>query len=282
VSPGKDARDYTCGLLSYDGHDGTDIRLPSLAVMLKGVHVLAAAPGKVRAIRDGMDDVSLRDADPLSIKGREAGNAVVLEHGDSWETQYSHLLKGSVKVRPGQRVQAGEALGMIGLSGKTEFPHVHFEVRHDGIPLDPFTGLQLGAQCGARAAPLWDAVTLDKLRYQASGILASGFAKDRPLPSDARLGEYEKSVYHDPPMIAYWVDVFGVQAGDEEEIRIVSEDGEVLVATKRVLQRNRAQHFAYVGKLKRGRWPAMPVRGFYILYRDGKKLLENSAVATFQ
>ena len=43
--PGPGASDYTCGTMSYDGHDGVDIRLPTVAAMHKGVDVLAAAAG---------------------------------------------------------------------------------------------------------------------------------------------------------------------------------------------------------------------------------------------
>src|SRR4051812_32631471 len=50
--------DYMCGFLTYDGHDGTDIRVPNLTAMKKGVNVVAAADGKVRAIRDEMEDVN--------------------------------------------------------------------------------------------------------------------------------------------------------------------------------------------------------------------------------
>lgn len=59
-APGREARDYRCGLLAYDGHKGTDLRVIDAAVLERGVAVLAAAPGRVRAVRDGMQDVSVR------------------------------------------------------------------------------------------------------------------------------------------------------------------------------------------------------------------------------
>ena len=60
--PGPGARDFTCQGLSYDGHKGTDIALPTLAAMAQGVRVRAAAPGVVRARRDG-------------VRPRQAGHA---------------------------------------------------------------------------------------------------------------------------------------------------------------------------------------------------------------
>src|SRR5215831_9272833 len=52
--PGPAARDYRCGSLTYDGHKGTDIRIPDRSLFERGVAVLAAASGRVRALRDGM------------------------------------------------------------------------------------------------------------------------------------------------------------------------------------------------------------------------------------
>src|SRR4051794_27387255 len=127
--PGPGSRDYRCGHLTYDSHKGTDIRVIDLPAFRRGVPVLAAAAGRVRAVRDGMPDVSVRDPSAAPVAGREAGNSVVIEHGEGWETQYAHLRKGSVAVRPGDRVEGGQPLGMTGLSGNTEFPHLHFEVR---------------------------------------------------------------------------------------------------------------------------------------------------------
>ncbi len=112
--PGPGGRDHTCGSLTYDGHKGTDIRVPGRPEMAAGVAVLAAAPGVVRARRDGEADRAASQAGP------EAGNAVVLDHGGGWESQYSHLRQGSVAVATGQRVAAGSRLGLFGWSGRAE------------------------------------------------------------------------------------------------------------------------------------------------------------------
>src|SRR5690606_36681308 len=55
--PGPGVRDPRCGGLTYDGHDGTDFALPTDADLARGVAVLAAAPGTIRAVRDGMEDI---------------------------------------------------------------------------------------------------------------------------------------------------------------------------------------------------------------------------------
>ena len=108
-------RDYACGARTYDGHDGTDFRVPSMAAVRAGVAVLAAADGVVAGVRDGMPDVSIRETGKEAVKDRECGNGLVLRHADGWETQYCHLAQGSVAVRRGQTVRAGERLGLVGL-----------------------------------------------------------------------------------------------------------------------------------------------------------------------
>src|SRR5215213_7064057 len=122
--PGPGARDFQCGSLTYDGHNGTDFRLPSAAAQTAGIDVLAAADGKVLRIRDGMEDVSVRAGGQESVDGSECGNGAVITHAGGWETQYCHMARGSVSVRPGDEVRAGQKIGRIGLSGITEFPHL--------------------------------------------------------------------------------------------------------------------------------------------------------------
>src|SRR3954464_1402100 len=71
---GPAARDYRCGFLTYDGHKGTDIRVIDADALRRGVGVLAAAAGRVRAVRDGMADVTVNALKDSAVAGREAGN----------------------------------------------------------------------------------------------------------------------------------------------------------------------------------------------------------------
>jgi hypothetical protein len=95
--PGSGTRDYTCGTLVNDGHNGTDIRVPDLATQRAGVDVLAAADGAVLRTRDEMPDVSVATAGHTSVEGRNCGNGLLIDHGGGWETQYCHLARGSVR-----------------------------------------------------------------------------------------------------------------------------------------------------------------------------------------
>ncbi|MFA5812305.1 MAG: M23 family metallopeptidase [bacterium] len=63
------------------------------------------------------------------------GTGVEIDHGKGFATRYCHL--GGLFVRRGARVVAGETIGHIGVSGRTTGPHLHFEVRVHGRPVDP-------------------------------------------------------------------------------------------------------------------------------------------------
>ena len=100
--------------------------------------MLAAATGMVRGCATAGKMLSVRIAGEGSVKGRECGNGVVLAHPGGWETQYCHMAKGSVRVKTGETVTAGTVLGLVGMSGDAEFPHLHLAVRHNGEKIDPF------------------------------------------------------------------------------------------------------------------------------------------------
>ena len=132
LDPSSQARDYQCGSRTYDGHKGMDFRLPSLRAQRAGVNVLAAAPGRVLRVRDGVPDMSVRERGIGAVNGRECGNGVVVDHGEGWSTQYCHMAQGSLLVKPGDKVEASQPLGRVGLSGMTEYPHLHFAVTFQG------------------------------------------------------------------------------------------------------------------------------------------------------
>lgn len=266
---GPEVADYRCGALSYDGHKGTDFRLVDLPAMNRGTVVRAAAAGTVRAIRDGEPDISA-DECTRSLDDREAGNAVVLVHDAGWETQYSHLMNGSITVRTGQQVRAGEALGLIGLSGNSTFPHLDFTVRHDGRIVDPFGGGPSSA-CAATGAPLWTAAAATQLAYLPGAVLLAGFAAQIPERRDVRRGAHRAREFSTlAPLLVFWVDMFGLAAGDIERFRILAPDGTVVAEREQRLDKAAHQHFQTIGQLRPdlGAWPPGTYRGEYLLLRD--------------
>ena len=70
------------------------------------------------------------------------GNIVILQHPGGVETRYAHQSQLSVTV--GQQVSAGDVLGAVGATGDATGPHLHFEVRLNGQPVDPGPSLGLG------------------------------------------------------------------------------------------------------------------------------------------
>lgn len=274
--PGPGWSDYACGRLSYDGHDGTDFRLFSLKQMTQGVEVLAAASGVVVGTRDGEPDVSIRDAPPAPNVHKEAGNGARIDHGNGWFTQYSHLRKGSLRVRRGQRVAVGEVLGLVGLSGQTEFPHVHFSVAKAGRNLDPFAP-QAGSPCGATASALWSPAARARLAYQASGVLLGGFA-DRVLDQRELQGgeKFQPALAPSAAAIVLHVEVFGVRAGDVEEVAVTDARRRTLVERRDTLARDQAVRRVHLGKRRSAaNWPAGEYVGRYVLRRGDKVVAES-------
>lgn len=270
--PGPGRRDYACGRLSRDGDTGTDFRLPNLEWMRRGVPVLAAAAGQVTRVRDGMPDVNVDTVGQASLDGKWAGNAVVIDHGDGWETQYSHLRKGSILVRPGDRVRAGEALGLIGLSGNTEFPHVEFSVRRGRDAVDPFVGPDGTTACDDPRAPMWTDAALESLPYIETAPLQGGFTGD-PSPSaeEARAGGYEAETLTQPPVLVFWTEVMGAMAGDLQEVTIRDPKGRVVHQWREKIPKSNILWFAFSGRRTPPEgWAPGPYTGVYRLLRDGE------------
>ncbi|MFL5201971.1 MAG: M23 family metallopeptidase, partial [Microvirga sp.] len=173
--PTPGASDYQCGTLTYDTHDGTDIRVPNMAVQKAGVDVVAAADGKVASTREGVPDAFVKEEDRERISQIGCGNAAVIDHGNGWRTAYCHMAKGSLTVRSGREVKAGDKIGQIGLSGLTEFPHLHFTLIKDGKPIDPFAYGAPEKSCGGGTS-LWEASLQRALAFQGGSVLNKGFA----------------------------------------------------------------------------------------------------------
>ena len=269
-------KDYQCGALTYAGHKGTDIRIVDLDAFQSGVPVLAAARGRVRAIRDSMKDISIRAPGAPSVVGREAGNSVVIEHGDGWETQYAHMRLGSVKVRAGDYVEAGDVLGTVGMSGETEFPHLHFEVRRNGRAVDPFDGTDGAQPCGAGADSLWTARAARTLVYRTSGVLDAGISGSEPAMANGELDRATlKPLLKSSGPAIFWVQLYGLREGDVQELRFTGPDGKVIAERRVPVTRNLAQSLAYIGASRRFfSWSAGTYRGEYALIRGAEKVVE--------
>lgn len=166
--------DYACGNRTYDtaagyNHRGSDFLLWPFAWLRldqKAVEVVAAADGTILGKDDGHPDHSCVNDPALPW------NAVYLQHADGSRTWYGHLQNGSLTAKPvGATVARGEYLGLVGSSGNTSAPHLHFEVYDSAGALnDPY----LGACNGMNATSWWSS----QRPYDDSAInrVATGFA----------------------------------------------------------------------------------------------------------
>ena len=100
---------------------------------------------KVRKFHEGMD-FSAKTGTPIFATGDGVvqradnsvsgyGNHIVIRHGFGYETLYGHLSK--YKCRPGQRVKRGDIIGYVGSTGRSEAPHLHYEVHKNNEVVNP-------------------------------------------------------------------------------------------------------------------------------------------------
>lgn len=267
--PGPGRKDYRCGTLTTDGHDGVDIRLRTMQDMAQGYAVVAAASGIVLRVRDGEPDISSRKR--TDRNGRDAGNGVVIDHGNGWETQYSHMMMNSLTVRIGQRVAAGQRLGLVGLSGNSEFPHLHFTVRQAGRAVDPFTGAAVPGQCHAEErAALWSAETARVLRYIPTTVIASGLASEVPPRAVAERLDAPLAVPRNAPLLL-WVDVSGARDGDIQSFTITGPTGQSAHLQQLRVDGGGLSWFAFSGKKAPPKgWQTGRYLGHYTLKRGGQ------------
>lgn len=271
-------RDYRCGARSYNGHDGTDIRIRNQEIQKRGVEVLAAAPGRVTGGRNDMEDVSIRVAGKAAIAGKECGNGVIIEHADGWSTQYCHLAKSSIRVKPGDQIKTGQPIGLVGLSGDTEFFHLHFTVRRHGKIVDPFAHGAPENACGAGRS-LWAASLGEQMQYRPREIIDYGFAGIAPTMELIESGEIEKHfITSGSDALVAYVRAIGLQAGDQQTLAVQGPGG-ISMPTNALpaLDRDKAQFLVIAGKKRTGTaWPAGRYTAAYTVTRDGAEVLRKT------
>lgn len=254
VDPSAQAKDYTCGSATYDQHNGVDFRLLSAKATDAGVAVLAAANGMVKATRDGVPDIFLRDNKPGAVKGRECGNGVVIVHTGGWETQYCHMKQGSVSVSRRQHVKRGQKLGLVGFSGMADFAHLHLTVRHNGKLVDPFAPDAAAGACGFKVKDggLWRRDAIAPFGYRNGEIIATGFTAS---PPDLERLETDHTAFApvrtDSPALLYYARFINLLAGDRVRLVVNGPGGPLIEQLSEPLERNKATYFSFAGKRRR-------------------------------
>lgn len=110
-----------------DGELGGGFGAPRRKHAHTGLDLLAPAGTTVRASRSGL----------VQFVGSQGayGLMVIVDHGDDQSSYYAHLRRALVVA--GDQVEAGQPLGECGKTGNATTPHLHFEIRRDGVPIDP-------------------------------------------------------------------------------------------------------------------------------------------------
>lgn len=99
---------------TLQSHQGVDYTVP------EGSSVFATADGVVRE---------------TATRNSTSGKTVVIDHGNGYETRYAHL--GEINVQKGQRVRRGDIIALSGNTGLSLAPHLHYEIRYEGMRVDP-------------------------------------------------------------------------------------------------------------------------------------------------
>ena len=287
-APGPDRADYNCKSQTQDKHNGIDIVLADTSVMAVGVAVQAAAAGRVIALRNGMPDIVATKERAKLIQKQGCGNVLIIGHGNGWQTRYCHLKNDSLVVKKGDRVDAGQVIAQVGLSGLTEFPHLHFMVQRNKKDqkiqyFDPFDGGQYGdgacTQNNEKAlAGFWG----DLHAYQPAAVLP-------PVLSGARRS---RSTMWDPqpmtlptssPALIIQARGFHAQKDDEWRFSLESPNGQTR-QLKTIIQardRQRVQAFSGIKQPKGGFMPGV-WRATVELVRNGITLGKRSTSLVLQ
>jgi hypothetical protein len=100
-----------------------------------GVDAIAAADATVVHVQEGMPEGTPGSFAPGVTATNADGNAVILDLGGRRFALYAHLQPGSIRVREGERVKRGDVLGLVGNTGNSDAPHLHFHVMDGPSPL---------------------------------------------------------------------------------------------------------------------------------------------------
>jgi len=162
-------RDYTCGKRTYDtasgyNHAGIDIfpwPFPWQSMAQGTVEVRAAAAGTLILRRDGEYDRN------CSFNSPDTPNMLIIAHDDGTSGRYLHFKAGSLTdAAIGARIPAGAPLGLIGSSGISSGPHLHFELRGaNGSVIEPHSG-----QCNGLASRWSDQPAYRRPRLNLVGV----------------------------------------------------------------------------------------------------------------
>lgn len=212
---GSQIKDWMCGGKTYDGHSGTDFLIRSFNTMDSGVVVYSVYDGVIYKVRDGLFDRSKR------WTSGDYGNYISIMHEGGYITYYAHLKKNSILVKQGDTVKSGQAIAMVGSSGYSVYPHLHFEIKANNKLIDPFSG-----RCNDLHESYWAAQPAYDTAVYA---IDNGFTpyipnvdtlQERFLVTDTFRISTDTTV-------CFWIQMHGLRAGDSTYIEWFSPNGKL-------------------------------------------------------
>lgn len=276
MDTGPQRQDPFCGTATYNGHKGTDIRVKNLAVMEQGIPVLAMADGTVLRLRNTMADRLIKDQAGFdAVKGKECGNGIVIDHGmfggHRWTSQTCHLARNSIVPKPGQKIRRGDRIGLIGLSGSTQFPHVHVSIRQEGRLTDLLTGHEPGKRktiCpGQISENLLTPLAARQLKSMRTPLLDAGFAAGT-VTNSKLIREKPRPPGPGTPLVFY-ASFINLKKSDSIRLKITA-NGTVIASTQtKPLNRPKATWTVFTGR-QNGSKKGVRYEGEAKLIRNGR------------
>ena len=206
--------DFNRGSKTYKGHSGTDFVISGFPQMDEGVFVNSVDTGIVTFVHDGEFD---RNTDGNISLG--FGNYIAIRHPNKTYTYYAHLKKNSLLVKKGDYVSPGQHIALVGSSGNSTDPHLHFEMWYDSLFLiEPFAN-----SCGANYSHFKDLIPYDTSFH----IWQNGITDFIPPIDSLRNRPAEKYTFNDQDsIISFWALQYGLKTGDSTRIEWITPLGD--------------------------------------------------------
>lgn len=142
---------------------------------------------------DGLPEQRPGQLPPVMTLPTADGNSVVIDIGGGLYMLYGHMQSGSIAVREGQRVTRGDRVGLVGNSGNTSAPHLHFHVMDGPSPLSS-EGVPYVIDSFTSTGQITSTAAFDELENTTSPLPV------QPLPSD---GPHEKEMPLDRVLVTF-------------------------------------------------------------------------------
>ncbi len=201
---------YLCEHYGNDGHQGCDVGGLSWEEMAIGMPIFAAMDGTVVDTHDGDPD--------MNTSCEAGGNYVIIDHGGGRICWYFHMRRNSVAVTIGQPVVAGQQLGLVGSSGCSFGPHLHFQSMQDNNVYEPFAG-------ACRAGPSGFVHQIDPPAapfLRDFGVTSQDIGTAPPLPARAPVSP--QMAFTDGNLF-YWAQICNMPANSNWTEHYIRPDG---------------------------------------------------------